>query len=628
MVKLNITTETKQAETDEKQIQKENLRRARQGQRHARLLDTWKLLKEPFTITVILLLIVFLFLFVVYPLLILFTNGFTIPKKIGEVDGAAIRANVFSWDNFTYIFSASENYGAPMKNSIVIGLIVALGATLVGFLFAYVEVYVRFRSKLITVLFKIVSLLPTISPPFLVAIAIILLFGNNGLITHGLFKMITNASLYGMTGVIIVEIITFFPTAYLMLRALLKNIDPSLEEAARDMGAGRWKVFWTVTFPLLIPGIGNSFLVAFIESLADFANPFIIGGNIETMSTKIYVTYTGGNGAFASHRAAAMALILLMTSMFFYFIQKYCLEKKTYATLSGKATRVRIMIEDRSVVIPLGIFCGLISAFVIALYILVFICSFWRNLDVANIVWTTVNWSEIGHKMFASSSHSLWNTVWTSAVAAIITAAISMLVAFLIVKKKFIGKGAIEFTSMLAMAVPGTVLGIGYVTGFVLGVFETGFLKFIYGSMSIIVLIFIVRSLPIGIRSGVGALNQIDKSIEESAADMGAGAGKIFTSVTVPLIKDSLFSSLVTSFVRSMTAISAVIVVSTAKTTLVTYEMNELSGKGAYEQAAVYATVMVIIAGAAVGLMGLFIHFFGTSRVRKPKQLKAEKGVN
>jgi iron(III) transport system permease protein len=627
MSKENITTETKQKDNvsaaviDEKQQLKENRRRAKQSQRQSRILDTKKLLKEPFTVMSILLLFVFLFFFVAYPLLILFANGFTISKKM-DVG----RANVFSWDNFGYIFNQLY-FGEAIKNSLIIGLLVAVGAVLVGFLFAYVEVYVHFRSKLITVLFKIVSLLPTISPPFLVAIAIILLFGNNGLITNGLFNKGTSASLFGVPGVVIVEIITFFPTAYLMLRALLKNIDPSLEEAARDMGASRWKVFWTVTFPLLLPGIGNAFLVSFIESIADFANPFIIGGSVDTMSTTIYTSYMGGNGVNGPHRAAAMALILLAISMFFYFIQKYCLEKKTYATLSGKATRARIMIEDRSVVVPLGIFCGLISFFVISLYILVFLCSFWRNLDVKNLVWTTANWTEIGSKMFTGSSSSLWNTVWTSAVAAVITAAVSMLVAFLVVKKRFPGKGVLEFVAMLAMAVPGTVLGIGFVRGFVGGFFETGFLKFLYGTMAIIVIIFIVRSLPIGIRSGVGALRQIDKSIEESAADMGAGSGKIFTTVTVPLIKDSLFSSLVTSFVRSMTAISAIIVVSTPGTTLITYEMNELGDKGAYEQAAVYATVMILIAGAAVGLMDLFIHFFGTSRVRKPKQPKAEKGA-
>lgn len=609
-----------------KEEEKQNRIRAKKAQRQSRMLDIKKLMKEPFTITMILLIFVFLLLFVVYPLLSVFVNGFTINKKIGvDEEELPIITSVFSMSNFPYIFQ-NWAFGNAIKNSMIIGLIVALGATIIGFLFAYVEVYVHFRSKIISVLFKIVSILPTISPPFLIAIAIILLFGNTGLITNKIFHITMNAGLFGIPGITVVEIITFFPTAYLMLRALLKNIDPSLEEAARDMGASRWKVFWTVTFPLLIPGLGNAFLISFIESIADFANPFIIGGSVDTMSTTIYMAYMGGNGRNAANQAAAMAIILLCISMFFYFIQKYVLERKTYSTLSGKATRGRILIEDKGVVIPLGILCGLASIFVISLYILVFICSFWRNLDVNNIVWTTANWVEIGTKLFSSSSSSLWNTVWTSLVASIITAIISMLVAFLVVKKRFIGKGVMEFVAMLAMAVPGTVLGIGFVTGYVSGLFNTGFLRFIYGTMWIIIIIFIVRSLPIGIRSGVTALKQIDKSIEESAADMGAGSGKVFTSVTVPLIKDSLFSSLVTSFVRSMTAISAIIVVTSPKTTLITYEMNELGDKGAYEQAAVYATVLIVIAGFAVGMMELLIHFFGTSHVKKPKKVKKSEG--
>lgn len=267
--------------------QKQNRLRAKKARRQSRILDTKKLFKEPFTITMILLLMVFLFFFVVYPLLSVFQNGFTIHKKIGiNDDGIAIYSLVGSLDNFAYIFEYL-GFGDAIKNSLIIGLIVALGATLIGFLFAYVEVYVHFKSKIISVLFKIVSILPTISPPFLVAIAIILLFGNTGLITNKLFHMSMNAGLFGIPGIVIVEIITFFPTAYLMLRALLKNIDPSLEEAARDMGASRWKVFWTVTFPLLIPGFGNAFLVSFIESIADFANPFIIGGSVDTMSTTL-----------------------------------------------------------------------------------------------------------------------------------------------------------------------------------------------------------------------------------------------------------------------------------------------------------------------------------------------------
>ena len=146
-----------------------------------------------------------------------------------------------------------------------------------------------------------------------------------------------------------------------------------------------------------------------------------------------------------------------------------------------------------------------------------------------------------------------------SLIASPITALLSMIISYLVVKKKFRTKGLIEFASMLAMAVPGTVLGVGYIRGFANGVFHTGFLQGLYGTGAILVIVFIVRSLPVGTRSGISALRQIDKSIEESAYDLGAGSGKVFTSVTLPLIKDSFLSGLVTTFVRSITAISAII---------------------------------------------------------------------
>jgi iron(III) transport system permease protein len=238
------------------------------------------------TIVTTVAIMLFLLLFVLYPLAILLKDGF------------ATKYKDFSFDAFAYIFQ-QINYGKPVVTSVVIGLAVALGATLIGLLFAYVDVYVKVRSPIMRWLFKIVSFLPLVSPPFLVAIAIILYFGDTGFITQGLFHLNLHHELYGYPGIIIVEIITFFPTVYLMLSGLLKNVDPSLEEAARDMGASRWKVFKDITLPLLAPGITNAFLVTFIESVADFANPMIIGGSLETMSTAIYNMLNGGNGVNA-----------------------------------------------------------------------------------------------------------------------------------------------------------------------------------------------------------------------------------------------------------------------------------------------------------------------------------------
>ena len=189
-----------------------------------------------------------------------------------------------------------------------------------------------------------------------------------------------------------------------------------------------------------------------------------------------------------------------------------------------------------------------------------------------------------------------------------------MIISYLVVKRKFKSKGFIEFVSMLAMAVPGTVLGIGYIRGFVKGVFGTGFLAGLYGSAAILIIVFVIRSLPTGTRSGISALRQIDKSIEESAYDMGANSFRVFMTVTLPLIKDSFLSGLVTAFVRSITAISAIILLVTPEFLLITVQINEFAEKGSYGVACAFATILIAITYGSVLLMNLVIKFFGTSR--------------
>lgn len=190
-----------------------------------------------------------------------------------------------------------------------------------------------------------------------------------------------------------------------------------------------------------------------------------------------------------------------------------------------------------------------------------------------------------------------------------------MIISYLVVKRKFKAKGFIEAVSMLAMAVPGTVLGIGYIRGFSGGIFHTGFLQGLYGTGAILVIVFIVRSLPTGTRSGISALRQIDKSIEESAYDMGADSFKVFMTVTLPLIKDSFLSGFVTSFVRSITAISAIILLVTPSYLLITVQINEFAEKGSYGIACAFASILILITYGSVLIMDLVIKRFGTSRM-------------
>ena len=527
---------------------------------------------------------------------------------------AHVKINSSYWtaSAFPRIFQ-DYTFKKAFSNTLVLGFITSFGAVVIGLLFAYVDCYVKVSSRVVKKMFDVVSTLPVVSPPFVLSLSMILLFGRGGLITRELLK-IYDSDVYGLSGIAIVQILTFFPVCYMMLKGLLKNIDPSMEEAARNMGASRWKVFTTVTLPLMLPGLGNAFLVTFIESVADFANPMMIGGSYDTLATTIYLRITGGS--YDTTGAAAMAVVLLAITLGLFLVQKYYLEAKTAATLTGKASRARAPIEDRSVRVPLTTLCSIISAFVILMYVAIpfgALFKLWGRDYSLSLKWFQQLFRDDGFKAFTDS-------FVLSLIASPITALLSMIISYLVVKKKFRGKGFIEFVSMLAMAVPGTVLGVGFIRGFAGGVFRTGFLQGIYGTGIILVIVFVVRSLPVGTRSGISALRQIDKSIEESAYDLGAGSAKVFVSVTLPLIKDSFLSGLVTTFVRSITAISAIILLVTPRYLLITCRINEFAEKGAYGVACAYATILIAIVYASIVVMNFVIKHFGTSKYQRVKE--------
>ena len=565
--------------------------------RQSAALDRKKFLADPIMVSTIVVLITFLTLFILYPLAVLLVDS-----VYGKESGLTLGI-------FKRIFEM-KTFRTAITNTLKVGFAVGIFSTLLGLLFAYVEVYVKVRSKIMGGLFQVVSMLPVVSPPFVLSLSMIMLFGKAGIITRYLLKIYDN-SVYGFWGITIVQTLTFFPVCYMMLKGLLKNIDPSLEEAARDMGASRFRVFADVTWPLILPGLGNAFLVTFIESIADFANPMIIGGSYDTLATTIYLQITG---AYDKAGAAAMAVVLLTITLAMYLVQKYILEAKTAATLTGKASRARMLIEDKSVTVPLTTLCSLIALFVILMYVCVpfgALFNTWGYDFSLTTKWFVRVFEKYkGFKAFRDS-------FLLSLASAPITALLSMIISYLVVKRKFKAKGFIEFVSMLAMAVPGTVLGIGYIRGFVNGVFGSGFLQGIYGSATILIIVFVVRSLPTGTRSGISALRQIDKSIEESAYDMGADSFRVFMTVTLPLIKDSFLSGLVTAFVRSITAISAIILLVTPQFLLITVQINEFAEKGSYGIACAFATILIVITYGSVLLMNLFIKYFGTSRKLK-----------
>lgn len=544
--------------------------------------DMKKIWRDPMLLTTIIFLIITLSIFIIYPLYSVLKVSF-------------IENQGFSMNAYLKVLRDID-FRKTFLNTLLLGTTVGILATLIGFIFAYADAYMRSHFKR---LFKIVSILPVISPPFVLALSAIMLFGQFGLVTRQLLG-ITNFNIYGFKGVVMVQTMTFFPVAYLLLIGLLNRIDPSLEEAARNMGASRWKTFRTVTLPLMLPGLANAFLLTFIEVVADFSNPMVIGGNFSTLATKIYMQAIGN---YDMSGGAAIAVVLLCLSILLFVVEKFWLEKKSYVTVTGKASRERDLIKEKHIVWPIDIFCLLVSIFVFSFYLLIPLGGFFKVMGI-DYSFTLNHFKYV----FDLGMKSLKDTTILSLWATPITGILGMIIAFLIVRKKFWGKGFIEFTSLLAMAVPGTVLGLGYISAY-----NTKPL-ILTGTALIIVIAFIVRSIPVGVRSGVTALQQIDPAIEEAAQDLGASTTKVFTSVTLPLIKSAFFSGLVYTFVRSMTAVSAVIFLVTPKYQLLTASILSQVDNGRFGVASAFSTILIIIVYAAIAIMYFVLGKFGVSK--------------
>lgn len=539
-----------------------------------------KILRDPILVVTILIVMMALVLFILWPIYSVLEGSFT------SDEGG------FTFDYLITAMSSDKNVRI-LWQTLVLGAVVSTFATALGFLFAYTDAFIRFPFKKV---FSTIALMPIVSPPFALAMSFIMLFGQQGFVTRSLLGL-RDFNVYGATSLAIVQILTFFPIAYLLLAGLLRQIDPAYEEAAKNLGASRWQVFKTVILPLLLPGLANSFLLVFIQVVADFGNAMVVAGDFTTMAAQVYMQSMGN---YDTKGGFALASVLLTVSILMFVIQKYWVSGRSYVTVTGKPSRVRELQEDNLIKVSIGTPCLLISAFVIILYGLIPFGSL-VNLWGIDYTFTLKHYQyvlDLGMK-------PIIDTTYLSLIAMPITGVLGMIIAFLIVRKKFPGRGFVEFVSLLSLAIPGTVIGMGYVSAY------NDEPLALTGGASIILIAFIFRSMPVGIRAGVASLQQIDPAIEEAAQDMGAGSLKVFTSVIIPLIKSAFFSGLVYSFVRSMTAISAVIFLVSAKYNLLTTAIYNQVDVGRLGVAAAYSTILIIIVLVVSEILKLIMRRIG-----------------
>jgi len=554
------------------------------GKRHELIGNLRLIWKEPLLLLSIIAIFYFLFVFVISPIFLVFKTSLTLD-------------NQFDLSNYQAVFS-KRYYYQPFINSIILGVLTASTGTLLGFVFAYAITRTPIPFKRF---FRMTATFPIISPPFVIALAAILLFGRAGSLTPYVEKIIGQYSIYGLGGLVLVETIAYGPIAFLVLHGVLQAIDPALEEASMDLGASRGRVFSTVTLPLAIPGIASAWLLVFIESMADFGNPMVISGNFRVLSVQAFLQITG---MYDLSRGSTLAILLLLPTVTAFFLQKYWVSRKSYVTVTGKPTSATIKQLEWYIKLPVYSLCILFAGVVFLFYGMVIYGSFQKLWGVDSTL-TLRNYIE----MYEVGKDYIFDSLTLSTLATPITGILGVFIAFLIIRKKFIGRGVMEFVSMLTFAVPGTVVGIGYILAFNQ---RSALFPFILtGTAWIIVLLLIFRNMPVGIRAGIAALHQIDPAIEEASTDLGATSGRTFRKITLPMIAPAFFSGLAFSFVKSMTAISAIIFVVSGKWNLITVAILGFVDNSQYAQAAAISLLLITIVLIALGIIQLFVNRIG-----------------
>ena len=554
---------------------------------------------------------------------ILLSAGFVliaIVWPVGKVIGEAFSAEAIPI--FERYLTTVQNQ--ILLNTIMLGFTVATLGTVVAFIFAYVQVRVP-APRPIRLLIHIMALLPIVSPPFALAIATISLFGRSGIITRDLLGL--RVDIYSWPdlqldlapiglpsiqlpplGLTVVMSLTFFPIAYIMLMGMMRALDPSLDEASSNLGASKWRTFRKISLPLLAPGIASAYLLLFVEALADLGNPLVLGGNYTVLASRMYIAIVGEYNLTAG---SVLAVMLLVPALFVYFVHRYYANKSSIVSVSGKPSGRHAEIQSRPIRwLLLGIVLAVVGL-VILLYATIVVGSLTKLLGV-NHTWTLEHFEAV---LFGYGFDAVSDTVTLASIATPIAGLLGVIVAFLVIRRRFWGRGALDFGVMLGIAIPGTIFGIGYLLAFntpteIFGITVfpklTGGAAFLGGAIAI-TMVFILRSAPGGLRTGTASLQQIDPAIEEASTSLGANQTQTFRRITLPLIRPAFLAGLIYSFARAMTAISAVIFLTTPKVRIMTAQILNEVDAARYGNAFAYCVILIIIVLIAIGILTFLI---------------------
>ncbi len=517
-------------------------------------------------------------LFVLYPLgrllVVIFWNGGP------SLD--AVRGLVGDW-----------THRAALVNSLLLAALVGVAGTALGLAFALLAVRSNLPRWVGRALDAIV-LLPLISPPFTAAIALIFALGPRGLVSYHVFGL-TRVNIYGLWGTLLSETLTYFPIAYLTLKAVLANVDPNLEDSAFSLGARRWRVFRTITLRLATPGVANAFLLVSAASLADFATPLILGGTkFPVLPTQAFLQITG---LYDMRGGAALCFLLLVPALAIFAGQRWFTERRggSFVTVTGKvgaATRVKTL--SPAAVAALVLVCGVVVALVLVCYLLIFAASIVRGLGADN----SLSLAHYAH-VFSGGLKAVRDTLVIAVICMPVGGLFAVVLGFLVSRTEFPGRRTLEFAAMINYALPGTIVGIAYLVAF------NDAPLALTGTAFILVVCYVFRYSLAGTRATSAVLAQIDPSIEEASASLGARRDLTFRRVVLPLVRPALLAGMTVLFIRAMTAISATIFLVSLDWSLVTVRILEGITNLELGQASAFSVVVILLVYLAVAVASL-----------------------
>jgi iron(III) transport system permease protein len=532
-----------------------------------------RLRREPVLLVAVQVAVVGLIVFVLWPLAQVFIEGFR----------AAQGAEGFSLIQFERLL-AQPMVARASRNTMIIGIVSGVLATAIGTLVAYTLTLTDVPWKR---WLRIFTFVPLVSPPFAVSFAFILLFGRRGLITYDLLN-ITQYNIYGPHGIVLVQLISEIPLVTLILSAVFASISRDLEEAAEDLGGRPLFILRTVTFPLVTPAILTAFLLSFISSISDFGNPMLIGGGYQVLATQAFIQMIE---LFDLQLGAALSMLLIIPALLAFLLQHWIANRRSYITVTSGARTGHVRKQPGWLKWPLFSLTLFMAAFNLLLYGSIFVGA---SVNAWGFDYTPTLRNLDG---LVNALPMLRNSLIVSIGAGVVGGVIGIMIAWLVARQQFPGRRELDFSATVMYAVPGTVLGIGYILAFNASPY------FWTGTFFIIIVAYAFRRLPVGLRTGVAAQKQIDPTLEEASLDLGASRFRTFRRITFPLLHRAFLAGVIYIFIRSMTDLSAAVFLNSGRTQLYTVRMFRVMITGTPSQAAAFAALLIVIILIALAVL-------------------------